>query len=90
MKDYVTSEPFQSSQDITPSDRAVLVLACDGVFDVMSDQEALDVVLAAGDATVRSSRYAHPSVLSCAGRNRVVAVILSVFVLPLQMLTVFV
>lgn len=48
MKDFVTAEPHLSEVEL--SDGGVgsfpfLILACDGVWDVMSDQEAIEMVL---------------------------------------------
>lgn len=43
MKAYVTGEPHICTVDLTPSD-TVLILACDGVWDVIDDQEAVDFV----------------------------------------------
>jgi len=44
MKDYVTSEPYCESHQLTEKDTHVIV-ACDGIWDVLSDQDAADLVL---------------------------------------------
>ncbi len=38
MKDYIVSTPFSSSRQVDDADTHV-VLACDGVWDVLSDDE---------------------------------------------------
>lgn len=42
--DVVSAEPFTTDTQLTEEDQYVL-LACDGVWDVMTDQEAIDFVL---------------------------------------------
>jgi len=43
MKDVVTGEPFQTKTILLPDDK-LLILACDGLWDVTSDQEAIDLI----------------------------------------------
>jgi len=43
MKDFVSAEPETRRTVLSDSDK-VLILACDGVWDVFSDQEALELV----------------------------------------------
>lgn len=43
LKNLVTCKPHMLTTDL-PSTAGILVLACDGVFDVMSDQECLEFV----------------------------------------------
>ena len=45
LNDVVSAEPYCSDTELTPEDTYV-ILACDGVWDVMTDQEAVDFVLA--------------------------------------------
>lgn len=44
MKDFVSAEPFTSKVELQEGDQC-LILACDGVWDVMEDQEAADLVM---------------------------------------------
>ena len=43
LKQFVVSTPFVNSMALTEEDD-FLILACDGVWDVMSDQEVVDFV----------------------------------------------
>jgi serine/threonine protein phosphatase PrpC len=43
MKDYLSNVPHVAAVELTPDDD-VLVLACDGVWDVIQDQEAIDLI----------------------------------------------
>ena len=46
MKDFVTADPYLTSTDVTTVGACpVLILACDGVWDVLTDQEAGDLIL---------------------------------------------
>lgn len=46
MKDFVIATPHLSEVDIkSKEDMPFLILACDGVWDVISDQEAVDLLL---------------------------------------------
>ncbi|WEW61123.1 mgpp2cl-1, protein phosphatase 2C-like protein 1 [Emydomyces testavorans] len=44
MKDLVTGHPFTTETVIQPETDEFLILACDGLWDVCSDQEAVDLV----------------------------------------------
>jgi len=46
MKEFVTADPFITTTDLPDdSQEAILILACDGLWDVVSDQEAVDFVV---------------------------------------------
>lgn len=45
LNDVVSAEPYCAETILTPADSYVL-MACDGVWDVLSDQEAMDFMLA--------------------------------------------
>ena len=51
MKDFVTAQPYVTETDLLTcspdgsADCPILILACDGVWDVLSDQEAIDLIL---------------------------------------------
>lgn len=51
--DVITAEPFTLRTELTDAD-SYLILACDGVWDVMSDQEAADLVVKAINEEVRA------------------------------------
>jgi protein phosphatase PTC1 len=44
LKPWVSAEPFISETELKPED-TYLIVACDGLWDVCSDQEAVDMVL---------------------------------------------
>jgi len=44
MKEFVTGEPYTDIISLTPDD-SHLILACDGVWDVLEDQEVCDIVV---------------------------------------------
>ena len=55
--------PFYRKERLVPDDR-FLIVACDGVWDVMTDQEAVDFVgkrideaLSAGESTPQHPRF---------------------------------
>ena len=45
MKDFVTADPYLSSVNLTNIDAPFFIIACDGVWDVFSDQEACELIL---------------------------------------------
>jgi serine/threonine protein phosphatase PrpC len=49
--DVVTAVPYCQETELTDED-SFLVLACDGVWDVITDQEAVDFVLQKAEATL--------------------------------------
>lgn len=44
MKDLVTGHPYTTETVIQPDSDEFLIIACDGIWDVCSDQEAVDLV----------------------------------------------
>eukprot|EP01104_Vermistella_antarctica_P006628 TRINITY_DN17336_c0_g1_i1.p1 TRINITY_DN17336_c0_g1~~TRINITY_DN17336_c0_g1_i1.p1 ORF type:complete len:323 (-),score=46.53 TRINITY_DN17336_c0_g1_i1:216-1115(-) len=46
MKEYVTGDPYYTKTELNPAEDKFLVLACDGVWDVIEDQECLDLIFA--------------------------------------------
>lgn len=55
MKDYVIGDPHLLEIKLAPTDTHVII-ACDGLWDVASDQEAVDIVVAETDAQKMSER----------------------------------
>jgi len=56
MQPFVTCEPFVNHVEMTDQDE-FLILACDGVWDVISDQDAVEIVgQAHGDAARAATR----------------------------------
>ncbi|KAK3683102.1 mgpp2cl-1, protein phosphatase 2C-like protein 1 [Vermiconidia calcicola] len=54
MKDLVTGHPYTTETVIQPDIDEFLILACDGLWDVCSDQEAVDLVRNVGDPQAAS------------------------------------
>jgi len=55
MKDYVIGEPYLVTIELDPTDTH-LILACDGLWDVTSDQDAIDLILPESDAQKMSDK----------------------------------
>jgi len=55
MKDYVIADPYLKSTKLEPGDTH-LVLACDGLWDVASDQEVVDLIVGESDAQKASEK----------------------------------
>eukprot|EP00026_Physarum_polycephalum_P011982 Phypoly_transcript_12236.p1 GENE.Phypoly_transcript_12236~~Phypoly_transcript_12236.p1 ORF type:complete len:288 (+),score=67.00 Phypoly_transcript_12236:108-971(+) len=55
MKDYVIGEPHLVTIQLDPTDTH-LILACDGLWDVTSDQDAIDLVLPENDTQKMSDK----------------------------------
>ncbi|KAF2740135.1 PP2C-domain-containing protein [Polyplosphaeria fusca] len=54
MKDLVTGHPYTTETVIQPDQDEFLILACDGLWDVCSDQEAVDLVRGVSDPQTAS------------------------------------
>ncbi|EME47307.1 hypothetical protein DOTSEDRAFT_122989 [Dothistroma septosporum NZE10] len=54
MKDLVTGHPYTTETVIQPDIDEFLILACDGLWDVCSDQEAVDLIRGIHDPQVAS------------------------------------
>jgi len=62
MKDFVTADPYISETDLLRcGDAPLLILACDGVWDVFTDQEAADLLIA--EYRVIGGPFAHAAQL---------------------------
>jgi len=55
MKDYVIGEPHLVSIELDPTDTH-LILACDGLWDVTSDQDAIDLIMPENDTQKMSDK----------------------------------
>jgi len=55
MKDYVVGDPYLQTIELDETDTH-LILACDGLWDVTSDQEAIDLILPENDAQKMSDK----------------------------------
>jgi protein phosphatase PTC1 len=55
MKDYVIGEPHLVTITLDPTDTH-LILACDGLWDVTSDQDAIDLILPESDSQKMSDK----------------------------------
>jgi len=55
MKDYVIGDPYLTTTTLEPTDTH-LILACDGLWDVTTDQEAIDLILSESDAQKMSEK----------------------------------
>jgi len=61
MEPFIICDPFLSENDLLPEDEFI-ILACDGVWDELSDQEAVDLVRSESDlyrASVKLRDYAY-------------------------------
>jgi len=55
MKDYVIGDPHLTEIKLEPTDTHVII-ACDGLWDVASDQEAVDLIIQEADAQKMSEK----------------------------------
>merc|ERR1712129_29020 len=71
----VIAEPELRVVDLVPEDWAV-VLACDGVFDTLSDQEVTDAVLQEHSDPVQAAKVVVQRALSKGSRDNLTAIVL--------------
>jgi protein phosphatase PTC1 len=64
MKDLVTGHPYTTETVIQPESDEFLIIACDGLWDVCDDQEAVDLVRGVQDP-VAASKQLVDHALSC-------------------------
>ena len=60
MKEYVIAKPYTSEKDVvitSEEETSFIILACDGLWDVFKDQEAVDFVLARLEERDQVSKY---------------------------------
>lgn len=74
MKEFVVSHPFTTETKLTETDKR-LILACDGIWDVMSDQEALDVIKDEKDPQVAANKLLQEALTKGTTDNLTVMVI---------------
>jgi len=74
-KPYVTSEPEVKVIDITPQNK-FLVIACDGLWDVLEDQETLDIIVDEQDPSQAAIKLRDTAYNRGSGDNISVVVIL--------------
>jgi len=55
MKEYVVGEPYLTTITLEPTDTH-LILACDGLWDVTTDQEAVDMIVTESDSQKMSDK----------------------------------
>lgn len=60
MKEYVIGTPHVTEHKLSDKDTAI-ILACDGVWDVMEDQEAVDLIKGETDATAAAEKICKQS-----------------------------
>jgi serine/threonine protein phosphatase PrpC len=56
LKKFVISDPFYHKQALHPTMGDFLIIACDGIWDVFSDQQAVDVVRGGTDPQAMSAK----------------------------------
>ncbi|CAD6506144.1 BgTH12-07074 [Blumeria graminis f. sp. triticale] len=64
IKDLVTSHPFTTETIIQPDNDEFIILACDGIWDVCSDQEAVQLTRDIPDPTIAAKKLVDHA-LSC-------------------------
>jgi len=75
MKAYITSEPHITATELQPKD-SFLILACDGVWDVLPIQTAVDLVVNDTDPTEMARKILRTSIQTGSTDNITVLVVL--------------
>jgi len=74
MKEFVVGAPYTTETDLTEDDE-LLILACDGIWDVLDDQTACQLVRAIADPQVAAKRLVHEATQRYTNDNVTVMVI---------------
>jgi len=75
MQPFVSDESFLNTLDLTPEDQA-LIIACDGLWDEVSDEEAVALLAGETDPFLMSAKLRDMSYLIGSDDNISVAVVL--------------
>merc|ERR1712232_666221 len=74
-KPLVIAEPELRVVDLVPEDWAIL-LGCDGVFDVLSDQEVADIILQEPGDAVKAAKLVVENAIAKSSKDNITAVVL--------------
>lgn len=74
MKEFVVGSPYTTETTLGPEDR-YLILACDGLWDVCGDQEAVDLIKDAKDAQHASAILLQHALSSFSSDNLSIVVV---------------
>ncbi|KAI9316047.1 phosphatase 2C-like domain-containing protein [Dichotomocladium elegans] len=74
MKEFVVGNPYTTETDLTPGDD-FLILACDGLWDVCEDQDAVDLIKDVLDPQVASQKLVHHALTNFSTDNLSILVI---------------
>jgi len=55
MKEFVVGNPYTTETELSEND-SFLILACDGLWDVCDDQDAVDLVMGVADPQTASAK----------------------------------
>jgi protein phosphatase PTC1 len=57
LKDLIVAQPYTSKVELSPEVNDLLIIACDGLWDVCTDQEAIDAIQPHKDDPVSASEF---------------------------------